>query len=115
MSLQTKLGRGVRQQRASAEWASKVIARIGKASGVIVRPGVSDDESKHVSAHDLRRTCAERLVAAGVPEREVARVLRHADVSTTRKHYAPGNVQTSAGIIRKRLAVPRYSRKAELT
>jgi integrase len=65
--------------------------------------------------HDLRRSCAERLVAAGIPEREVARVLRHASVETTRRHYAPGNVQESAGIIRKQLAVPRYNRKVKST
>lgn len=122
MSLQTMLGRSVRQQRADAEWIGKVITRIGKAAGVAVRPAVGDDEAKWASAHDLRRSCAARLVAAGIPEREVARVLRHASIETTRKHYAPGTVQESAGIIRGRLqarrthkasaefqsAVPRY-------
>jgi integrase len=57
----------------------------------------------HFSAHDLRRSCAERLVGAGVAEREVSRVLRHSSTDTTRKYYAPGTVQESAGIIRKRL------------
>ena len=34
-----------------------------------------------------------------VPERAVAKLLRHACVATTRKFYASGTVQQSAGII----------------
>ncbi len=100
MSLQTMLGRRVRHQRPDAEWVGKVITRIGKAAGVVVQAARGERKPKHASAHDLRRSCAERLVSAGVPEREVARVLRHASVETTRKHYAPGTVQQSAGVIR---------------
>jgi integrase len=103
MSLQTMLGRPVRHQRPDAEWVGKIISRIGKAAGVIVRPAKGDSQPKYASAHDLRRSCAERLVAAGVPEREVSRVLRHASIETTRRHYAPGTVQESAGIIRQKL------------
>lgn len=104
ISLQTKLGRGVKQQRPEAEWVGKVITRIGKAAGVIVRPATGKTKAKYASAHDLRRSCAERLTSAGIPEREVSRVLRHASVETTRRHYAPGTVQESAGIIRKALS-----------
>jgi hypothetical protein len=43
-------------------------------------------------------------VSAGVPEREVGRVLRHASVETTRNHYAPGTVQESACVIRALLS-----------
>jgi integrase len=115
MSLQTKLGRCVKQQRPDAEWVGKVISRIGKSAGVIVLPASGNRKPKHASAHDLRRSCAERLIAAGVPEREVSRVMRHASVETTRRHYAPGTVQAAAGIIRAKLAVPRYKRTAEST
>ncbi len=115
MSLQPKLGRPVRHQRPDAEWVGKVISRIGKAAGVIVEPEKGDKPAKYASAHDLRRSCAERLVSSDVPEREVARVLRHASVETTRKHYAPGSVQASAGIIRARLSVPGYIETAEST
>lgn len=104
MSLQSTLGRAARHERASVEWAGKVISRIGKRAGVIVRPKVGTGVPKFASAHDLRRSCADRLITAGVPEREVSRILRHADVQTTRRHYAPGTVQESAGIIRKLLA-----------
>jgi integrase len=97
------LGRRVRQQRPDAEWVGKVVSRIGAKAGIIVQPSRGDGEPKYASSHDLRRSCAERLVGAGVPEREVARVLRHASVETTRKHYAPGTVQDSARIIRRKM------------
>ncbi len=113
LSLQTKLGRKVRHQRPSAEWVSRILCRIGAKAGVIVQAAKGEGKPKFASAHDLRRSCAERLANAGVPEREVAKVLRHADVETTRKYYAPGTVQESAGIIRKQLNVPRYIAKSE--
>jgi integrase len=109
------LGRRARHQRPSAEWVSKVIGRIGKKAGVIVQPAKGDGKPKFVSAHDLRQSCAERLASASVPEREIAKVLRHADVETTRKFYAPGTVQDSAGIIRQKLTVPRDSETVEST
>jgi integrase len=115
MSLQTKLKRKVRHQRPSAEWVSKIISRIGAKAGVIVQPAKGDGKPKFASAHDLRRSCAERMASVGVPEREVAKVLRHADVSTTRRFYAPGTVQESAGIIRAKMTVPRNSEKAKST
>lgn len=37
--------------------------------------------------HDLRHTCATRLIGAGVPIAEVAKVLGHANLQTTYRHY----------------------------
>jgi integrase len=105
MSLQTRLGRSVRHQRPSAEWVGKVVSAIGKAAGVVVQSAKDGGKPKYASAHDLRRSCAERLVLSGIDERDVARVLRHADVQTTRRFYAPGTVQQSAAVIRRKLAV----------
>ena len=104
MSLASTLGRRVRNVRPAAEWVGKIVSRIGETAGVIVRPAKGDGQPKYASAHDLRRSCAERLVAAGVPEREVSRVLGHANVETTRRHCAPGTVQESAGVIRALLS-----------
>jgi integrase len=103
LSLQTKLGRTVRHPRASSEWVGKVIGEIGVKAGVVVLTETGGKSAKFASAHDLRRSCADRLVAAGVPELEVSAVMRHASVETTRRHYAPGNVQRSAGVIREKL------------
>ena len=101
LSLQIAVGRKPRHGRLTAEWASKVICEIGEASGIVVAPATGGKPEKFASAHDLRRSCADRLVAAGVPEREVAAVMRHASVETTRRHYAPGNVQRTAEVIRR--------------
>jgi len=104
LSLQYAVGRRPRHGRMNAEWASKVISEIGRESGVVVAPAAhGNDAAKFASAHDLRRSCADRLVAAGVEEREIATIMRHASADTTRRHYAPGNVQRSAELIRRKL------------
>jgi integrase len=108
MSLQVQHERPVKFQRPNAEWVGKIICRIGKAAGVVVLADNGKGKPKFASAHDLRRTCTERLVSAGVDERDVARVLRHASVETTRRYYAPGDVQASAEVIRERLGVPTF-------
>jgi integrase len=104
-SLQLKMGRKVRHQRPDAEWVGKVIARIGKEAGIEVEP--ADDRTgrptKYATAHDLRRSCGERLRDAGVPPLVICRVMRHSSWETTRKHYAPGNVQSDAEVLQKML------------
>lgn len=80
VSLQTRLGRKVRPTRPEAEWVGKVIAQIGKAASVEVEP--ADERTgrpvKFATAHDLRRSCGERLREAGVPPLIICRVMRHA-------------------------------------
>lgn len=104
-SLQLKLGRKVRQQRPDAEWVGKIIARIGKEAGIIVEP--ADERTgrptKYATAHDLRRSCGERLRNAGVPPLVICRVMRHSSWETTRKHYAPGDIQRDAEVLRSTL------------
>ena len=105
-SLQLKLGRGENHPRPDAEWVGKVIGRIGKEAGIEVEP--SDEHTgrptKYATAHDLRRSCGERLREAGVPPLVICRVMRHSSWETTRKHYAPGNVQSDAEVLRSVLA-----------
>jgi len=105
-SLQLQIGRKVRHQRPDAEWVGKVIARIGRKAEIVVEP--EDDRTgrpvKYASAHDLRRSCGERLRNAGVPPLVICRVMRHSSWETTRRHYAPGDVQSDASILRTILA-----------
>ena len=100
-SLQLKRGRRVDRQRPDAEWVGKVIARIGKAAGVEVE--AADERTgrptKYATAHDLRRSCGDRLRDAGVPPLVICRVMRHSSWETTRKHYAPGNIQKDAEVL----------------
>jgi integrase len=98
LSLDGRAGRKTRTSRPAVGWVSKVISDIGEKAGIVV-----NDDGKFASAHDLRRSCADRLIEAGLHEREVATVLRHASVETTRRHYSPGNVQRSASIIHETL------------
>lgn len=102
LSLDSRAGRKVRTARPAVGWVSKVISDIGEKAEIVV-----NDDGKFASAHDLRRSCADRLISAGLQEREVAAVMRHASVETTRKHYTPGNVQRSASIIREALESPK--------
>lgn len=50
---------------------------------------------ENLRPHDLRHTCAAWSVQAGVPLREVAELLRHADIRMTMRyaHLAPENVR----------------------
>ena len=70
---------------------------------------------KFVSAHDLRRSCLERLRDAGVPMDIVTRVARHANSDTTEKYYAPGKVQSAAETLRAILDVPRSLSEKQVT
>ena len=108
VSLQTKIGRSSRHGRLDAEWVGKVISRIGKKAGVVVLPAdpAKEAKAKFASAHDLRRSCAQRLDDAGVPEDDIMRVMRHRQRETLRRHYAPGTVQKSARRIREYLGTP---------
>lgn len=105
MSLQLRLGRNIRHRRPAAEWVGKVISRIGKAAEVIVEPAdeTTGRSAKFASAHDLRRSCGERLRNANVPPLIISRVMRHSSWETTQKHYAPGDVQKAAETLSKLL------------
>lgn len=105
LSLQLKLGRKVRHQRPDAEWVGKVISRIGQRAKIEVAPADERTgvEIKYASAHDLRRSCGERLRNAGVPPLVICRVMRHSSWETTRRHYAPGDIQKDAEMLRSAL------------
>jgi len=108
LSLELRVGRKIRHRRPDAEWVGKVVARIGEAAGIVVEQ--ADERTgrptKHATAHDLRRSCGERLRNAGVPPLVICRVMRHASWDTTRKFYAPGDVQRDAEVLRSTLRPP---------
>ena len=105
MSLQGLRGRSAKTERLAVDWVKRILSRIGKAAGVVVEPENrhTGRAVKYASAHDLRRSCAERLLDARVPPLTIARVLRHESWETTRRHYAPGDVQKDAGLLRELL------------
>jgi integrase len=107
VSLTGRFHRAPRTERPDAEWVAKVVSRIGKKAGVVVEPAneAKGTPAKFASAHDLRRSCAQRLDDAGLPEMDVMRVMRHRQRETLRRHYAPGTVQKSAQRIRAYLGI----------
>ena len=112
-SLQYHAGRAPRHERHDAEWVGKVITRIGKQAGIVVDSGDATRSKavKYGSAHDLRRSCSDRLYDAGVPEPIIQAVMRHADAQTTRRHYKSKDVQKTAKALRATLgatAAPCY-------
>lgn len=105
-STQGKLGRTVSQDRLSVTWVGKIIGRIGKAAGVVVLPAKPKEKikAKFASAHDLRRTCEDRMEAAGVDPLTIARIMRHKSFETTMKHYRKANAQREAVAVRAKIA-----------
>ncbi len=104
-SLQGKFHRAASDTRPTTKWVGRVVSRIGEQARVVVREAdpSSGRAAKHASAHDLRRSCGQRLRDAGVPPLVLSGVLRHADFETTQKFYAPGNVQNDAKVLRRKL------------
>lgn len=54
-----------------------------------------------VRVHDLRHTCAARLVQAGVPLRTVSEILRHKDIRTTMRyaHLSPEDARSGLAML----------------
>jgi integrase len=114
-SLQLKLGRKPGKHRPATEWVGRIISRIGKAADVIVEvPNARTGKpTKYATAHDLRRSCGERLRNAGIPPLVICRVMRHSSWETTQKHYAPGNIQKDAEVLRDTLGKSTTQGKGE--
>lgn len=86
-----------RAGRADPGWVGKVIQRIGAAAGIVTYKVRGEDH--FASAHDLRRSCAQRLVDAGVDERVIQRVMRHQSFETTRRFYTMAKLQKDAATL----------------
>jgi integrase len=98
--------RRIANGRLSRERVSRLIAEIGMQAKVVVRQ--PDDSigrrTKFASAHDLRRSCAERLINAGVSAETLMVVMRHKDFATTRRFYgAQRAAQSAAAEIHQKL------------
>ena len=107
-ALQAPEGGDTKDHRLTTEWVGRIVSRIGEKANIIVAPGdeARNRPTKYASAHDLRRSSGQRLLDAGVPPTIICRVMRHADWETTRRHYAPGDVQKEAATLQQLLALP---------
>lgn len=96
-----------RPQRMSTAHVGRIIAKIGKDAGIVVRQ--ADERTcsriKYASAHDIRRGCAQRLINAGISAESLKVVMRHADFATTEKYYgAMRSAQAAAREVRMKLS-----------
>ena len=94
--------------RLTLERVSRVIAEIGRVAGVIVRQAdeATGRRLKYASAHDLRRSCAERLINLGISAETLMVIMRHRDFATTRKFYGAKRAAQAAAteiLLRSRL------------
>jgi len=103
VSLQLQYGGKPQYPRLEAGWVGKVISKIGQKAKIEVAPENKQTglPAKFASAHDLRRACGQRLRNAGVPPLVICRIMRHSSWETTRRHYAPGDIQREAEILKQ--------------
>lgn len=82
-----------------------MIAQIGEEAKIVVRrPNKEGGRVKYASAHDLRRSCAERLINLGVSAETLMVIMRHKDFATTRKFYgAKRAAQAAAAEVHQKL------------
>jgi integrase len=93
--------------RLTRDRVSRMIAQIGEDAKVVVRQPNKEigRRIKYASAHDLRRSCAERLINVGVSAETLMVIMRHKDFATTRKFYgAKRAAQAAATEIHQRLS-----------
>ena len=78
-----------RSANLSKDRVSRIVSAIGEEAGIIVRHPDPDRglRIKYASAHDLRRSLAERLYNRGISAETLMVIMRHRSFSTTRKFY----------------------------
>lgn len=100
ISINGKYNRAPKTDRPSAEWVGKIVSRIGEKAGVVTIPARAGEPAKCATAHDLRRSCAQRMEDAGVSPILIARLMRHKSYQTTQRHYTKGSTQKQAEAVR---------------
>lgn len=80
---------------APSKWGAKVISKIGKQAGVVVQPAKGQKPAKLAIMHDLRRTVVNQLRIE-----DVAVAIRNSSAETTKRYYAPANVEQAGQTIR---------------
>jgi integrase len=79
-----------------ADRASRVISAIGKRARVVTSIDPDTGAKRHFTAHDLRRSFAQRLVDRRLPSGLLKALMRHADIKTTETHYATADAEQLA-------------------
>jgi integrase len=83
-----------------AKWVGKIVSRIGRKAGVVVRRDLDLVAVKYASAHDLRRAFGERWAARIMPA-QLMELMRHESIETTLRYYVGTNAaRTEADVWR---------------
>jgi integrase len=85
---------------ASPDLVGHTISRIGKAAGVKVATDPRTGKVKYASAHDCRRSFAERWSTRVMPQVLMA-LMRHESIETTMRYYVGRNANTTADAVWK--------------
>jgi integrase len=73
----------------------------------------TDEQGRRVDLHSLRSTLATKLARAGVAPAVTQRIMRHASIETTLRHYTHlSQADDAAGLAAMRLASPKASDEA---
>ncbi|MHC4302112.1 MAG: tyrosine-type recombinase/integrase [Planctomycetota bacterium] len=85
---------------------SGVVCRIGEKAGIVTgkrlekkkdkktgRMKVIGETERYAGAHDLKRTCGERLLRIGTHPATIARLLQHRTFDVTQQHYLANDVR----------------------
>ena len=84
--------------RITTEHVGRIISAIGEKARIVVQQPYEANgvRVKYASAHDLRRSCAHRLINAGVSAETLKVLLRHEDFKTTERYYGAVRAAQSA-------------------
>ena len=92
------VGLRIRDAKVEDVWASRLIARIGKAAEVCVNIDPKTGKEKFASAHDLRRSFGERWSRRVMPQ-VLKELMRHESIETTMKYYVGRNADMTADVV----------------
>jgi integrase len=77
-------------------WVGKLVCKIGKKAGVVVRVDPANPKRvKYASAHDLRRSFGDRWAKRVMPA-ELKEMMRHESIETTLRYYVSTNAERTA-------------------
>jgi integrase len=88
--------RKFRKVEARANWVGRIVSKIGRKAGVIVRTDPTNPaKKKYASAHDLRRAFGQRWAGRVMPA-DLQQLMRHESIETTLRYYVGANAERTA-------------------
>lgn len=90
--------RGPKGRYTTAGAVSRIVSELGQAAKIVVEPGETPEKARYATAHDLRRTFAQRWAAKVMPD-TLQHLMRHSSYDTTKKFYVGRDSDSAAGAI----------------